>query len=163
MEIPKQEIFKGHVIIVPHPDDEIIGNYEILTKENPSIIYVGEIDQKRREEALKLKEHTEIKIQLFLNTIPESFINPDSTLYFPDPVYEIHPKHRKWGAIGEQLLRQRLNVIFYNTNMNAPYIHKLKEWEKKEELLNKVYPSQKSLWKYDKKYVFFEGYNKWII
>lgn len=159
----KEEIFEGHVIIAPHPDDEIIGCYEILMREKPVIIYMDEISNERRVESMKLKEFTNVTIQLFLNSVPMSFLNKEVTLYFPDPIYEIHPKHRKWGAIGEQLLRQGINVIFYNTNMSAPYIHELKEWKKKEELLNKVYPSQKYLWEYEKKYVLFEGRNKWLM
>jgi len=68
-----------------------------------------------------------------------------------------------WGMIGESMLRSGINIIFYNTNMNAPYIHELKDSKEKEELLNKVYPSQKSLWEYEKKYVLYEGRNKWIM
>ena len=162
MESIKKE-HKGHVIIAPHPDDEIIGCYEILVKENPVIIYVGDIENERREEALKLKNYTNISMQLFLNSVPPPFLNDKVTLYFPDPSTETHPKHRMWGAIGEQILRQGINVIFYTINMNVPYIHNVKEWKKKLELLDKVYPSQKDLWKFDKKYVLFEGRNKWIL
>lgn len=163
MEDKKKEIFKGHIIIAPHPDDEIIGNFEILIKEKPIIIYTGDISQKRREEAIKLKEFTNISVQLFLNSIPAPFLNKNTVLYFPDPVYEIHPKHREWGNIGEQYLRDGLNVIFYNTNMNSPYIHEVEKWKDKEELLNKVYPNEKSLWEYEKKYILFEGRNKWLM
>jgi hypothetical protein len=46
--------------------------------------------------------------------------------------------------------------------MTAPYIKEVEKPEEKEELLNKVYPDQKDLWKYEKKYVLFEGYCKWI-
>lgn len=157
-----EDIFKGHVIIAPHPDDEIIGNFEVLIKEKPIIIYTGQIDQTRKEEALNLKKYTNIGVQLFLYSIPTPFLNKEATLYFPDPIYETHPDHREWGNIGEQYLRQGLNVIFYTINMNAPYIHKV-EWKEKEELLNKVYPSQKSLWEYEKKYILFEGRSKWLM
>lgn len=163
LEKPKIERIKGHVIIAPHPDDEIIGAYEIVKNENPIIIYMGDIEQSRREESLKLKKHANIGIQLFLNNVPNDFINKEVTLYFPDHTYDFHPEHRKWGAIGEQILRQGYNVIFYNTNMNAPYIKELKDWKEKENLLNQVYPSQRSLWITDKRYVLFSGMCKWII
>jgi len=155
---------KDIVIVAPHPDDEIIGCYEVLTKKDvkPIIIYSGDIDASRREQVLKLKEHIDCKIQLFQMTIPQTFLSMENIFYLPDPIYETHPKHREWGFLGENLARNGFNVRFYSVNMTAPYIHETKEPDKKEELLNKVYPDQKSLWEYEKKYVLFEGYCKWI-
>ena len=158
-----EEKKKEIVIIAPHPDDEIIGTWEIIQKEKPIIIYSGNTPQDRRKEASKLKEHVDIKAQLFQMSIPSSFINPNVTIYCPDPISEINPEHRMWGMMGESLSRQGIDVIFYSTNMNVPYIHEVKEPEKKEELLNKLYPSQSSLWKYEKKYILYEGRCKWII
>lgn len=158
-------LFKDLVIIAPHPDDEIIGAYETLVEPSNKItvIYSGDTESKRREEALKLREHfTTVKAQLFQTTIPQPYLQRNTTFYFPDPIYEIHPDHRQWGFIGESLARGGFDIIFYSVIMNAPYIHKVNDTNKKEELLNKVYPSQKDLWKYDKKYVLFEGKCKWI-
>jgi hypothetical protein len=154
---------KQTIIVAPHPDDEIIGCYEILIKEKPIIIYSASTSKDRREESIRLKEFVDINVQLFLETIPSNFINPDTTIYMPDPNYEIHPLHRQWGHIGESIARSKQsNIIFYNTTMTAPYIHEVGESENKEKLLNDVYTSQKSLWEYEKKYILFEGYCKWI-
>jgi|APSaa5957512622_1039677.scaffolds.fasta_scaffold87904_2 hypothetical protein len=160
---PDKETKREVIIVAPHPDDEIIGCYEVLQKEKPIIIYSGDTPAERRQEAINTKKFINVKAQIFQMTIPTTFLNPDVIIYIPDPIYEIHPEHRKWGSLGESLARNGINVIFYNTNMNAPYIHEVKEPEKKEELLNKTYPSQKRLWEYEKKYVLFEGYNKWIM
>ncbi len=115
------------IIVAPHNDDEIIGNYMVLTNKNNSniiIIYDGDTPQERREEALKLKEYfTNVKMQLFQKSIPQPLLNTENTFYFPDPVYERHPLHRQWGFMGEQMARQGFDVVFYSTNMNAPYIH----------------------------------------
>jgi hypothetical protein len=150
------------VIVAPHPDDEIIGLFEILETSSPIIIYSGDLEESRRQTVLKLKEHANIKAQMFLMTLPTTLLNKDHIIYVPDPIYEIHPRHRYWGLLGESVARSGLNVIFYSVSMNAPYIHEVKESKKKEELLNKVYPDQADLWKYEKKYILFEGRCKWI-
>jgi hypothetical protein len=150
------------VIVAPHPDDEIIGLFEILETSSPIIIYSGDLEESRRQTVLKLKDTISIKAQIFLNTIPSTFINKEHIIYVPDPIYEIHPKHRYWGVIGESIARAGFDVIFYSIMMNAPYIHEVKESKKKEELLTKVYPDQKSLWEYEKKYILFEGRCQWL-
>jgi len=162
----KKEVGMFEVVIVsPHTDDEIIGVSSVLLnpKMNPIIIYTEDVEQERRLEAIKIKEFVEVKAQLFLKSIPTNLLDPKNTFYFPDPVYELHPAHRLQGAIGEQLVRSGLDVIFYSTNMQAPYCHEVDNPDAKEDLLNKVYPSQKDLWKYEKKYILFEGKCRWII
>jgi len=149
------------VIVAPHPDDEIIGCYQFLIKEKPVIIYDGDTETERRDETKALREHAEIKAQFYQKAIPPNFLNDNTKFFFPDPIYENHPLHRRWGHIGEQMARRGLNVIFYTTNMDAPYIHEVENSAGKEALLNTVYPSQSDLWKYEKKYVFFEGYCQW--
>ncbi len=160
---------RDHIIIAPHPDDEIIGCFEILeqykkqsNKMKLFIIYTGDSIQDRREEALRLKSYFDCT-QLFQSSIPPVFLNQYSTIYVPDPFFETHPLHRKYGTLGEELFRKGMNIVFYNTNMTAPYIHEVENSKLKEELLNKIYKSQKKLWMYEKKYVLFEGRCKWIL
>jgi len=152
------------IIVSPHPDDELIGLSSVLigNNTNPIIIYTEDIEQNRREESMELKSHVNIKAQLFQKNVPSSFLSKDNIFYFPDPIFETHPVHRLQGIQGEQLARNGYFVIFYTTNMLAPYIHEIKEPKIKEDLLNKVYPSQSSLWQYEKKYVLFEGFCRWI-
>lgn len=153
------------IIIAPHPDDEIIGCFEILTREDiePIIIYTTKIDIVRTRETHALPHYTNIKGQLYLYKVPQYLMQPENTFYFPDPIYEIHPAHRKWGAIGEDLLRKGLDVIFYTTNMTAPYIHEVQNPSEKARLLDRVYMSQKKMWEYEAKYFLFEGRCKWMI
>lgn len=150
------------IIIAPHFDDEIIGCYEVLIKSNPIIIYMTPDIMERREEALSLPKFSTIKSQLFQKTIPSHIISKDNIFYFPDPYFEKHFFHREIGAVGEKLARNGFNVIFYSVNMEAPYCRELIEPKKKRHFLEKIYPSQKNLWKYENKYFLFEGYNKWI-
>jgi len=165
MAVQEKEPVKHHFIIAPHPDDEIIGCYEIIN--NPAnsiaIMYPGEVEQRRKEEALKLREHRgNVSIQMFQLSIPPPMLtDPNITFYFPDPIYEVHPEHRAWGFVGEGMARGGYDVVFYSTLMNTPYIHEADN-EYKETLLDLVYPSQKSLWKYEKKFILFEGRCKWL-
>lgn len=148
-----------HVIIAPHYDDEIIGNFEVLMNPiiKPIIVYLQD-DPERQKESLTLKKHIDnIQVQMFQKSIPPIFLNPNNILYFPDHIHEAHPMHRKWGSFGEDLFRQGFNIIFYTTNMNTPYMHEVKEFKHKRHLLEKVYPSQKNLWRYEHKYFLFEG------
>jgi len=155
------------VIVSPHPDDEIISSFEILTNSkdysNVIVVYTAVINETRKKEALNLKIYTNVKHQFFNRSIPPLLLNKENIFYFPDPVYETHPVHRLQGSIGEQLLRNGFNVIFYSINMQAPYCHEVVDPIKKETLLNKVYPSQKSMWTQDAKYYLFEGRCKWLM
>lgn len=155
---------KDLIIIAPHPDDEIIGAYKYLTMDGfvPIIIYSADLNADRKEAALKLKEHVDVKLQLFQMTVPQPYMQPENIYLFPDPIYENHPSHRLWGFMGEQMVRAGFDVIFYSTIMNAPYIHEVEKPNLKKDLLNKVYPDQSSLWEFDHKYFLFEGYNKWM-
>ena len=153
------------IIISPHCDDEVIGNFEIISDSKTSLIilYSGDIPNDRREEVLKLKKLCpNIKAQVFQNSIPPTLLNRNNTFYFPDPVFENHPKHREWGFIGESLARSGIEVIFYTTNMTAPYIHEVEKSIEKRQLLDKVYKSQSELWRFDHKYFLFEGRCRWI-
>ena len=151
------------VIIAPHADDELIGCYKILADEDvrPVIIYTEEMSKERQEEVKGIREHFTIKGQMFCRSIPPQFLNPTTTFYFPGPD-ELHPAHRAQAAVGEALARQGLNVIFYTTNMNVPYIREEKDPEKKKSFLNLIYQSQSDLWKYDHKYFLFCGFCKYI-
>lgn len=153
-------------IISPHPDDELIGNFEILNEEknkNIIIIYTEPTIEIRKSEALQLKNiFPNIKAQIFSNNLPPTYSRND-TFYFPNPIDEIHPEHRLSGILGESMLRNGYDVIFYSTIMNTPYIHKVKYPDEKKETLNKVYPSQRSLWEYDYKYFLYEARVKWLM
>jgi len=151
------------IIVAPHPDDEIIGCYEVLKAEKkPIIIYGGETESDRREEIKNVKKFFDIKVQMFQNSMPGNLLQKENKFYFPDPSNEVHPEHRAYGFQGEGMARSGLDVTFYTTLMNVPYIHEVADPKDKKMLLESCYPSQADLWAYDHKYFLFEGYYKWI-
>jgi hypothetical protein len=150
-----------HVILAPHADDEIIGCFEVLQniKRRDIVILYGTPEAH--------KEANRLNSICYQFPYPDFFIvqkiERDDHLYFPDPYFELHPSHRYWGAVGENLLRKGFKVTFYVTNMLAPYIFECPNPEKKRDWLEYYYPDKSSLWKYDHKYFLFEGYNKWLL
>jgi hypothetical protein len=152
------------IIVAPHADDEIIGVYSLLADEKtkPIIMYTEDMSNKRKEETLKLREVCNIKAQLFLKNISGLLLKKENTFYFPDPINETHPAHRAQGHNGEILAREGYDVIFYSTEMNVPWKHEVKDVLGKETMMNTVYPSQSILWLYEKKFILFEAYYKWI-
>lgn len=146
-----------YIIIAPHADDEIIGCYELLSLGLVAkVLFPTTIAM---EEGNDSSEHF-----MFGRQILDEFVfSANYTYLFPDPTYELHPEHRKIGALGEQLLRVGQSVIFYSTNMNAPYIHEVRQPALKRKCLEELYPTKCTLWYYEHKYFLFEGYNKWIM
>lgn len=162
---------RKHVTIVaPHPDDEVIGCWEVLKKSRySSILYVEKVSPEREKDSLDISDLFSVcSFGLYkgdYDRLREDIdkIQSDSKLYFPDPHFETHPAHRAIGAIGEEFLRKGFDVVFYSTNMLAPYIHEVKNPKAKLWDLERLYSSEKSLWEYDHKYFLFEGYCKWIL
>jgi hypothetical protein len=154
---------KNIIIVAPHPDDEVIGTYEVLKSYKTFIVYDAINPQKRREEAARLRDKFDISAQVYMNTVPPHWLAMKNTvLFFPDPLYERHPLHRQWGSMGEMLARAGQKVVFYNTIMNAPYIHEVENPTEKQDVLDEYFVSQKNMWKYEHKYFLFEGYNSWL-
>jgi hypothetical protein len=147
-----------YIIVAPHADDEIIGCYELLASDLVARVLFP--NDKELTEANASSEHFLFGRQLIED---HDFYNCQYLYLFPDPIHEIHPEHRRIGMLGEELLRAERQVIFYSTNMLAPYIHEVTQPAIKRNCLNTLYPTKRFLWEYENKYFLFEGYNQWII
>ena len=155
---------KKYVIIAPHADDEIIGCYSYLMTGKVKEVVFGTMDAVMEAHisaetfGFSAKCITDYD---FKRTAPD--MDNHIVYLFPDPTYEIHPKHRELGFLGESLLREGQEVIFYTTNMSAPYIFEVTEPASKLDSLNLCYTSKEKLWLYEHKYFLFEGYTQWLI
>jgi len=155
-----------NTIIAPHGDDEIIGCFSLLHNNFVKrVIYpkdniYGEKDFEISQEKYGFDLMPFDLEQLCLWA--ERAESEGGLLLAPDPIWEYHPKHK---IIGNRLMEhiktsEISNVVFYSTNMNAPYIQELPINRNafKELALDECYPNKRTLWQYDHKYFLFEGY-----
>lgn len=153
------------LILAPHTDDEIIGCYEILIRKDLDIFvgfYSGDLYE--FDLVSSYFGFTVVPISDLINRINIGKSDFD-VVYAPDPYFELHPFHKE---IGNQALywRRRKTItrlVFYSTNMNAPYIHESKFSEQKRRVLDELYSHKSSLWRYDHKYFLFEGRCEWLL
>ena len=146
-----------YIIIAPHADDEIIGCHEVLCTNLVETVIFG--TPEAMEEAKLSSEFFRFERKCFQTH--EITFEKDNTYLFPDPTYELHPIHRQLGMLGEKILREGFDVIFYNTNMTAPYICEVLSPGIKQGKLNMLYPLKRDLWEFEHKYFLFEGYVQW--
>jgi hypothetical protein len=158
------EQYKTYHILAPHADDEIIGCYEVLKegKSKDKIVYFPSLHI--REEAEEACLQLDFERRIFDEyTFHQKVVDNSEAFFFPDPTYEWHPDHKKYGNIGMQLWREGHSVFFYVTNMVCPYLREVKQPIMKQSILDLCYPQKASLWKYDHKYFLFEGQTKYIM
>lgn len=156
---------RKHIIFAPHGDDEIIGCYEILCRQEVKHVVFPINNQAAVKEAQNSSRIFGFTTQL-CKDVEELWrfggmaAELGGLVFLPDPVYEYHPEHKKWGGLGRFLGN---NVVYYTTNMNAPYMHEARYPKEKKDALDVCYPDKKSLWEYDHKYFLFEGHSTWNI
>jgi hypothetical protein len=163
-----KQLVRNVIIVAPHADDEVIGCFSVLHRKKPNTkITLLYPDGRSVGESFPVCAKFGIESFSFDGSITALLEHIKTTenpiVYFPDPTYELHPLHKSLGNIGAILFQQGDRVIFYSTNMNAPYIYELNETDRdaKLELLNEAYFQKHSLWEYDHRYFLFEGYNEW--
>ena len=137
------------LILAPHVDDETIGCFSVL--QNPSndctVCYFYEVDDVRRQEAV-------IAADRLWFTAVFDLKNLDLTIY--DQVFV--PSRRDWHPDHKNLNAQYRNIAthFYSVDMANGVPLGDTESNRKREILNQCYPSQRQLWDSNAKYYLFE-------
>lgn len=160
------------LILCPHVDDEVIGCWSVLSPKMPHdspviIAYMSRgMTDERTKEAYQLPHEFNAAVDIFnLVHLPEYlFSNSFSQVYAPDPHWEAHPDHKRIGAVAWAWCQDRhVSFYSYSTNMNVPYLRELlpAQQHAKRSALDRLFPSQADLWKFDHRYFLFEGISLW--
>uniref|UniRef100_A0A7C3WMV8 PIG-L family deacetylase n=1 Tax=Dictyoglomus turgidum TaxID=513050 RepID=A0A7C3WMV8_9BACT len=146
------------VIIAPHPDDELIGCFTLFQKRLVKKVYYILSDLKRRVNAEILGKEWGFSTEFL--TFDEFFKKKlvfqfDEICLVPD-ILDRHPLHKAVSVISKA---KNYPLGYYTTEMNTGYVRELtkKDQKLKKKMLDKYYPTEKSLWQYDWKYFLFEG------
>ena len=167
------------VILAPHPDDELIGCLEQIELARtrgwlPSVVLLPGITTKPgwyvdKNDASEPTNTNPLGLIPVVGDACAAYLEGNEGQWeqiqylFPDPAFETHPEHRRWGAVGERLLRTGASVWFYSVNMQAPYVREVRRPHWKRTCLQWYYPSASSLWQYDHRYFLFEGQCLWLL
>ena len=146
-----------NIIIAPHADDELIGCFtKIWANEIHEVIYVETTDE-REVEAHKFCDYFNIRGRFLHGDIWRLLdLPPRYTYYIPSPE-DGHPLH---SLVYYLMFHEYKNLVVYSTQMKDYFVREVNDPLHKKSLLDKYYPSQKSLWEFDHKYFLFEGYAK---
>jgi len=159
------------IILAPHPDDEIIGCYDVVRKPGPvTTIILGRdmgvrIEQAKRLQNIRAQYQVRCGYGAFVTLVDDLKSHDVSfEIHAPHPITETHPLHREVGHSMEELARIKgYTVIWYTTEMNVPWKYEVGDPEHKRQYLDKTYPEQRDLWRFEHKYFLFEGHCQWRV
>jgi hypothetical protein len=139
-------------IWAPHPDDEIIGTYGVLSNPNVTVYYQSEFNSDpgivRAAAMFGFKTS-------YLNIEHRSW----DVVYAPSD-FDFHPLHQRISHQAQAMFRDGCinRLIFYTTTMMVPFVFEEPNPELKRAALNYCYPEKRSLWEYDHRYFLFCGH-----
>ncbi len=146
---------KSSILFAPHCDDEIIGCWSALNAGLIDTVYFASHDAVRRKEAELSSQVFGFKAVFKKPTLEE--LGEFKVAYLP-AITDTHPDHkklnRKWRLT---CLKLGIKVKYYSVDLQDCASKTLvKNHQSKLAALNKIYPSQSSLWQTDASYYLFE-------
>jgi len=161
------------IIVIAHPDDELVGAYKLLTerKEAAAVILANASDDMRIAESVALCDYlsaldTEHPVDFFVNLEHFNTLSRNEAhgaygdaVYLPSPT-DTHKEHQAAMTVGLGSFGFGGVALWeYSIEKNAPYVSPLdgESIEKKRALFLRFFPSQVCELT-DPKYTLFEGY-----
>ncbi len=130
-----------HIILAPHLDDEIIGCYSILHKVNKVIYFTKDYRSFNLYEKLDYVYYEDYNFDI---------IDDTDTIYLPSK-FDFHPLHK---IVRNKYINLPCKKLFYNVEMNVPWLEEEEDKMGKLYLLKKLYPNEDLFIKNDKYWIF---------
>lgn len=156
------------VILAPHPDDELIGMYELLVGKPEDIIvvlvewYNDETLTDRVQESISLSERLGYEVVTTnISTIGsdlEELVDRTDIVWIPD-LLDKQPHHILIHGIGlhfSHVYRKRLGI--YTTKMNTHYTRLCSNKQEKKELAFEYFTSQRNYFANHEEFFIYEGH-----
>jgi hypothetical protein len=143
------------IIIAPHPDDEIIGCYNMLkSRIIDKVVFVTHERLSEAEESSK-----QFGFKMIVKSLSElhEILQQNQIVFTPHP-YDHHPLHKTvTSIIQKHKLSIGYEIKYYSTDMNIPQVSEVKDWEGKKRMLYNIYPSQSKYFDVNPYWYLFEG------
>jgi len=150
---------KDIIIVSPHPDDFLIGCYELVEKYPvKNVVFLTQYNK----QADAATEYFGIApIFTFSRFLPRFLYELGPEVIFSPSLKDqpLHPLHQEatwlvklWGK------NKKVLVVEYTVH-KVGELFLVKNWEKKRELLDRFFPTESSLWKHEWKYFLYEGWS----
>ena len=163
---------KRNIIVAPHPDDELIGCFELLY-EKPStctvIVFEKILDEiiskERIRESQLMGEHLGYNVIVFVDPIlfkniirNELFWKPNEIiLWLPEQNEHYHHSYVTYVLLDLKRSYEELTLGFYTVKMNTSYTRRSKYGDLKMKYAYTFFPSQKEFFDNNQHVFIFEG------
>lgn len=145
------------IVLAPHVDDELIGCWrQIANQDVTAVVYFFDLFEDRIAEAQAFSDKYGIPIY-FSEGNPEKFIRGRFDAGTPVLAPNINDNHVHHKMVNNIAKRYFSNIQYYSIDMNVDFdVLEPEQQKQKREALLELYPSQASLFK-DEKYWLFES------
>jgi len=150
---------KDTIIISPHPDDFLIGCYELVEKYPvKNILFLSKYNKQADTAA---EYFGTVPIFTFSQFLQRFLYELNPEIIFSPSLKDqpLHPLHREATWLVKLWAKDRNVLVVEYTIHKVGELFLVENWKKKRELLDCFFPTEKSLWENEWKYFLYEGWS----